>query len=150
MQNVNDLKIAERTFATSFLSFGVGICLSILVTDTLGKIVSGLVGIALISVVVFGLHKQITAFFYKIGGKVLNNSMAIFMPLIGVIIFAVYPVLLVFITSIGISIEPSITIIAVTSSILALGNLVVLIMNIIALLRRQDDATEEEPVVESQ
>jgi len=136
MHNVNDLKIAERTFAISFLSLGVGSGISIFVTDTVGKIVSILVGIGFILFVVFGFHKRLAAYFYKIGGKALDKFLSIFMPLVGVIIFVLYPVLIGFVTSLGISVDASITIIAVTSGLLAIANLVVLTLNIVSILRR--------------
>jgi hypothetical protein len=136
MQNANDQKIGEHTFAVSLLSVGLGSGISVLVTDTLGKIISIMVAIIFILVVLLGFHKRISSFFIKIGGSRLIDFLGIFMPVVGVLTMVIYPIAIGVITSLGIDLDKTIIVIAIMSALIAIANIVILILNISTLLRR--------------
>jgi hypothetical protein len=136
MQNANDQKIGERTFAVSLLSVGLGSGISVLVTDTLGKIISIMIAIVFILVVLLGLYKRISNFFIKIGGSRLIDFLGIFMPVVGVLTMVLYPIAIGVITSLGIDLDKNIIVIAILSALIAIANIVILILNISTLLRR--------------
>jgi hypothetical protein len=138
MQSENNRKVGERSYAIALISGGVSLGVSVLVTDLIEQIIYSIVGIVFILVVLFGFHKKLSAFTFQLGGKVLVRGLSIFMPLVSVIIFSLYPIVVIFGFALGGLFSTPIIAIGIISGLLTIGNLIVLIMNIVSLLRRTE------------
>ncbi len=90
-----------------------------------------LAGIGALAIGGFRLYRPAVDFINRGTGSIISGFLAIVLPLISVVIFALYPMAIGFVSSSGINIESGLVILAATSGFLALLNLATLIVNII-------------------
>ncbi len=90
-----------------------------------------IIGIGALAVGGFRLYRPVVDFINRGAGSIISGFLALVLPLISLVVFALYPLAIGFVSSSGISIELGLVILAATSGLLALLNLATLIVNII-------------------
>lgn len=88
-------------------------------------------GIGALAIAGLRLYRPVVDFINTGAGSVALGFLAIVLPLMGVIIFALYPLAIGFVSSAGIDVESGLVILATASGLLALLNLATLIVNIV-------------------
>ncbi len=146
MKNAQKMKLSERATAVALLSVGASSLVSVLTTEGFVSVILILLGIASIGAVVAGLHKRLLASLGRTAGEGLIGFLAVFLPLIGIVVFSLYPIGLSIGAAAGIRIPNEFIVTAIVSGLGFLANLLVLIMNVIGLLRASKSTS---PALES-
>ena len=135
MRSAEIIKAGERADLAALLSIGIAAATSALVAEGKGIILYILIGTVIITVALLGLHKKPLASLHGIGWPRLTIFLALFFPLSGLLIFALYPFAIGFVASAGVPLKSRIILVSIISGLLAFSNLVVLILNIFSLFR---------------
>jgi len=128
-------KASQRAILVSLLGLGIAFGSAALTSDGASIVLYILLGIAIVAIAVSGLYRRPLDWLNRSGGRRLAGFLAVFLPLMGVAVFVLYPVAVGFGAVVGLDIRTNFAIVAVISGVIALANLAVLVLNVIDLLR---------------
>ena len=134
MQTAETAKASERAWFVGLLSLGGAAASSALVSEGTSAVAYVLLGLLIVGAALAGLHKRIHGFLHRLGGRWLAGFLAVFVPLGGTVVFALYPVGIGFALAVGVPLDAKFIVVAAVSSVLCLANLAALVVNTAAIL----------------
>lgn len=139
MQSAEVLKASQRAVLVALLSIGVAFGSATISSAGTDAILYLLVGLLLVALAAFGIYKRVLDSLYRIGGRKLATFFALFFPITSLVTFALYPLAVGLVASLGATVRTNFALIAAISAVLAIANLAVLVMNILDLRRSRPD-----------
>lgn len=128
-------KASQRAILVSLLSLGIAFGSAALTSDGASIVLYALLGIVIVASAVLGLYRRPLDWLNRRGGRRLAGFLAVFLPLMGVAVFVLYPAAVGFGAVVGLDIRTKFAIVAVISGVIALANLTTFVLNIIDLVK---------------
>ena len=134
MQDVEQ-KVSLRAVLVALLSLGIAFGSAALTSRGASVVLYVLIGIVILAIAALGLHRRPLGWLSRVGGTGLARFLAVFLPLVGTAIFVLYPLAVGFVAKVGADVRTDFAVVAIISSLIALANLAILVLNIIDLRR---------------